>query len=370
MNTPNKIDFNPRADTLFLPDFCKVYTVFLGIILTELLAFVLTLTPLSKNGYDWEYIRQDLVTDLAMISLFMQWITLISMALLCLLRRWLCRLGNQLAGLFSYLLILSVTSLVSAVAYQLVIIPVESLMTPPNEMRPLFFWRNLGISALLSAIVLRYFYLQYRWKQETEATAYARFQALQARIRPHFLFNSMNTIASLIRLQPQQAEQAVIDFAELFRAILIEANQGVTLQQELDWCQQYLHLEKLRLAERLHLIWQIDSLPQDAILPPLCLQPLVENAIYHGIQALPAGGTIEIKGQFDGSQININISNPLPENLSVYQGQQIAQLNIQQRLHYFYGSQANLAIQTLANIYQVSLTFPYHNHYDENTYRR
>jgi two-component system sensor histidine kinase AlgZ len=369
MNTLNKIDSIPKADALFLPNFCQVYTVFIGVILTELLAFVLTLAPLSKSGYDWEYVKQDLITDLAMISLFMQWITLISMALLCVLRHWLCRLSNLLAGLFSYLLILCVTGLVSEVAYQLVIVPVESLMVQANETQQLFFWRNLGMSALLSAIALRYFYLQYHWKQETEATAYARFQALQARIRPHFLFNSMNTIASLIRFQPQQAEQAVIDFAEVFRASLIEANHGVTLQQELEWCQQYLHLEKLRLAERLNLIWQIDSLPQDAILPPLCLQPLVENAIYHGIQALSAGGTIKITGQFNGSQIKIDISNPLPQKLSVYRGQQMAQLNIQQRLHYFYGSQAKLAIQTLAGIYQVSLTFPYHNQYDENTYR-
>jgi len=370
MNTLNKTDSTKLADNLFLPDFCQVYTIFLGVILTELLAFVLTLAPLSKIGYDWKYVKADLITDLALISLFMQWITLISMALLCLLRRWLCRLGNLLAGFSSYLLILIVTGLVSELAYQFVISPVESLMSPPVASRQLFFWRNLGMSALLSAIVLRYFYMQYLWKQETEATAYARIQALQARIRPHFLFNSMNTIASLIRFQPQQAEQAVIDFAEIFRVSLIEAKNSVTLQEELQWCQQYLHIEKLRLAERLHLIWQVDSLPKDAILPPLCLQPLVENAIYHGIQPLPTGGTVEITGQFDGSQIKLNISNPMPEIPSTYRGQQMAQQNIQQRLHYFYGAQASLAIQTIANTYQVSLIFPYHNHYDENTYRR
>ncbi len=370
MNTLNKINSTNVADNLFLPDFCQVYTVFLGIILTELLAFVLTLAPLSKIGYDWEYVKKDLITDLALISLFMQWITLISMGLLCLFRRWLCRLSNQLAGLLSYLLILVVTGLISEVAYQLVIVPIESLQVHPNTSLSLFLWRNLGMSALLSAIVLRYFYMQYLWKQETEATAYAQIQALQARIRPHFLFNSMNTIASLIRSQPQQAEQAIIDFAEIFRASLIDAKNGVTLQEELEWCQQYLHIEKLRLADRLHLIWQIDSLPPDAILPPLCLQPLVENAICHGIQALPAGGSLEITGQFDGSQIKLNISNPMPDIPSSYRGQQMAQQNIQQRLHFFYGTQAHLSIQAVAGTYQVSLIFPYHNHYDENTYRR
>ena len=190
MNTLNKTNLTNVADNLFLPDFCQVYTVFIGIILTELLAFVLTLAPLSKIGYDWEYVKKDLITDLALISLFMQWITLISMGLLCLFRRWLCRLSNQLAGLLSYLLILVVTGLISEIAYQLVIMPIESLRVHPDTSLPLFLWRNLGMSALLSAIVFRYFYMQYLWKQETEATAYAQIQALQARIRPHFCWSA------------------------------------------------------------------------------------------------------------------------------------------------------------------------------------
>ena len=139
MNTLNKTNLTNVADNLFLPDFCQVYTVFIGIILTELLAFVLTLAPLSKIGYDWEYVKKDLITDLALISLFMQWITLISMGLLCLFRRWLCRLSNQLAGLLSYLLILVVTGLISEIAYQLVIMPIESLRVHPRHITTIIF---------------------------------------------------------------------------------------------------------------------------------------------------------------------------------------------------------------------------------------
>ncbi len=437
MNTIKEIPSQPIEDKLFLPDFCNVYTVFLGVILTELLAFVLVLAPLSNSGYDWRYVKTNFINDLAMISLFIQWVALISMGLLCLLRRWLCRLGNIPAGVLSYLLILLVTGWVSEFSYRLngyissaevtqiinlnqsflvihfiisvvitsllfvyfyqrhswqktvlivnyVIIlitmfiltllitwffQVESLVVTQSTSHQLFLWRNLGMSTIISAIVLRYFYIQYHWKKEMETTAYARAQALQARIRPHFLFNSMNTIASLIRSQPKQAEQAIIDFAEVFRASLVEAKNGITLQEELAWCQQYLRIESLRLGNRLQVVWKIDTLPKDAILPPLCLQPLIENTIYHGIQPLPEGGTIYLTGWFDGSQVKLEINNPLPKTPSSHQGQQMAQYNIQQRLQLFYGKRANLKVQKTVDTYQVSLIFPYRNHYDENTYR-
>jgi len=234
-------------DNLFLPDFCNVYTVFVGIVVTELLAFVLLLAPLSKSGYDWNYAKKDFINDLAMLSLFMQWVTLVSMGLLCLLRRWLCLLNSDIvAGILSYLLILMTTGVVSEFAWQL------------NEYM-------LSIAP---------------------ASAAHHQLFLQARIRPHFLFNCMNTIASLIRFQPDKAEQVVLDFADLFRASLVDAKASVTFQEELALCRQYLCIEALRIGERLQVVWQLDNIPDDARLPPLCLQPLLENAIYHGIQPL------------------------------------------------------------------------------------
>ncbi|RKZ78771.1 MAG: sensor histidine kinase [Candidatus Parabeggiatoa sp. nov. 1] len=348
-------------DNLFLPHFCEVPTVFFGVLVTELLAFVFVLVPLSQTGYDWNYVKQNLIADLAMVSLFMQWITLVSLALLCLVRRWLRWLNNNIVvGLISYLLILMVTGGVSELAWQFNEYLLSTELTWSTTPHQLFLWRNLGISAIISAIALRYFYIQYQWKKETEALASARAQALQARIRPHFLFNSMNTIASLIRFQPEKAEQAVVDFAQLFRASLADAKTGyVTFQEEVALCRQYLSLEVLRFGERLQVVWEIDNIPENALLPPLCLQPLLENAVYHGIQPLPEGGIITVIGLFDGKYIQLDIKNPFVEAQSKHQGNRIAQQNIHLRLQAFYGTEAKLSIQTHADTYQVVIRFPY-----------
>ena len=350
------------GNDIFLPEFCDVYTVFLGVIVTELLAFVLALIPISDTSHDWDYVKTNFFTDLAMISLFIQWITLVSMALLCVIRRWLCWLNsNIIAGFISYLLILMVTWLVSECAWQLNEYILANDSTYHATHHQLFLWRNLGISAIISAIAWRYFYIQHQWKLETETNAYARAQALQARIRPHFLFNCMNTIASLIRFQPEEAEQVVEDFADLFRASLTEAKMYATFKEELALCKQYLRIEGLRLGSRLQVIWKIDGIPLDAILPPLCLQPLLENAVYHGIQPLPEGGLINITGLFDGKHITINIENPFIKTQSKHQGNRMAQQNIHQRLQFFYGTPAKLSTYEDTDKYIISLNFPYKN---------
>jgi two-component system sensor histidine kinase AlgZ len=418
-----------RDKDRFLPDFCHVYTIFLIVIMAELLAFILVLAPVSQNGYGLAYIKEEFLPNLAMVSLFIQWVTLVSLWLLCLVRRQLCQLeSDRIIGIVSFLLILIVTFAVSDLAYELqeymssveprgrivhrqfqlkyfvisaivslvilfffyhyqfikkdiavlsyVIILMATLIltdwisflqTEPSLSHDAlkhqwFVWRNMGISALVNAIALRYFYIQYHWKKEIEAVAHARAQALQARIRPHFLFNSMNSIASLIRFQADKAEQAVLDFADLFRASLVDIKTTVTFQEEFTLCQQYLNIEALRLGERLQVVWEIDKIPFDALLPPLSLQPLLENAVYHGIQPLTEGGTISITGQFDGKSIKLTIQNPLKDSHFSHQGHHIAQDNIRQRLQVFYGSLAKLNIQKEeANWYQVNLIIPYRN---------
>lgn len=230
----------------------------------------------------------------------------------------------------------------------------------------LFLLRNLIISAIVSAIVLRYFYIQNRWKNQTEAMAYARVQALQARIRPHFLFNSMNTIASLIRINPNTAEQAVEDLAELFRASLGDAEDKVLITEELDLCIKYLRIEELRLGTRLQVSWNIEQIPKDALIPRLSIQPLLENAIYYGIQPLLEGGNIEITGIFDGDLIQLDIENPFEPYPSSYRsrGHGMAQNNIRERLHAHYKSKGSLTVKSqpeLSKIYCISLRFPYEN---------
>ncbi len=356
--------------TEFLPNLCNLYTVFLGVIVTELLALILALAPLGTTGYTWAYIKRDFITDLAIISLFVQLSTLGSIGALCLIYRSLSRFNLHfiIVGLISYVLILTLTGLITEIAWQLNESFWLALKVTDHQ---LFLWRNLGISAIIGTIVLRYFYIQYHWKKETEAAINAHAQALQARIRPHFLFNCMNTIASLIRFQPDIAEEVVEEFAELFRASLKDISTNtktcVTFKEELTLCQQYLHIEGLRLGERLQVVWEIDSIPKDALLPHFILQPLVENAIYHGIQPLPEGGTMSITGELKGERIKINVENPLAATLSPHKGNRMAQQNIQQRLQVFYETTADLSVQREANTYRVILDLPYKNQsYEDN----
>jgi two-component system sensor histidine kinase AlgZ len=217
------------------------------------------------------------------------------------------------------------------------------------------------ISAIVSIIVLRYFYVQHQWKQNVRAEAQSRLQALQSRIRPHFLFNSLNTIASLTQIDADQAEAAVENLADLFRNNLADASTYITLAEELVLTQRYLDIEKLRLGSRLNLRWSVDELPADAYVPRLILQPLLENAIYHGIEPIANGGTIGVDGRLYGNEIYISISNPLSHenNSEQRQGNQIAQDNVRQRLAAIYGEMGKLTVQEGEDDYIITLIVPY-----------
>jgi two-component system sensor histidine kinase AlgZ len=170
----------------------------------------------------------------------------------------------------------------------------------------------------------------------------------------------MNTIAALIRGQPQTAEQSVEDLADLFRISLSDARHQIRLEEELAICQQYARIESLRLGERLRIQWDLDGVPLDALVPSLCLQPLLENAIYHGIEGLPGGGTIQIKGVLERGLIRLMIENPLPQRRNTQRkGNKIALENTRQRLLLAYGEQGLLKKEVGAEHYRVSLQFPY-----------
>lgn len=421
-------------DDLFLPSFCEGRLVIFAILLAELFALILALTPLGKVNYQWFYIQNNFFQDLLLISLFIQWVVLLSATILCLLRSGLSELSNNLwAGLLSYLIILMITGFTSEAAWRVeefmsgvdklytglhhlhilknlliasvvlmvtfgaiyykyrvnkkllfliagvtlsivaILSEISSFLSTPPELRTqaaqhqLFLLRNLGISALMSAVMLHYLYVQYHWRKQLLANTYARVQALQARIRPHFLFNSMNSIASLIRIDPDKAEEAIEDFAELFRASLADVRQRVTFADEVYVCQQYLRMESLRLEERLHVEWNVDNVPQDALIPPLTLQPLIENAVYHGVQLIEEGGTIQITGLFDGKQIKLMIESPVStDSTHKHVGNQIGQQNILQRLRLYFGHAAKMRVEHHTTTYCVSLKFPYQNHENPN----
>ncbi len=336
------------------------------IIIAELLAFVLTLATPSARGGDWDY--------LSLISIYILWVALCSIALLCSLRSVLARLSNNLAAVAAFCLLLLTTAAFSEAAYQISIrFGAGALQINMSHLE--FFSRNLGICAIASLLTLRYFYLQHQLKLNIEAENQFRMQALQARIRPHFLFNALNTIASLIRRQPQRAEEAVEDLSDLFRHTLNNAEAQLPLSTEIEIARRYLDMEQLRLGERLAVEWNIDAIPRDASLPSLTLQPLLENAICHGVEMISQGGTIAIQGQRKGNSLTITITNPLPsidENPPrKRQGMHIALDNVRQRMQAHFQEDGKFFNQQQNNSYQVELRFPYQPYQNnENSNRR
>ena len=345
------------TDNFFLPDFCNVRMVFAVVIISELLAIVLTLSPLQSSANRWN--------DLSIISLFVQWVGLSSAAVLCLARPWLARMSETRAATTSYFLLLLTTLVITELAFWVGGFVQLDNWRPnfwqPSEWQQDLLLRNLGVSAIVSAIVLRYFYIQLQWKQNVRAEAQSRLQALQSRIRPHFLFNSLNTIASLTQIDADQAEAAVENLADLFRNNLADASLHISLADELQLTRRYLEIEKLRLGDRLQLRWSIDELPAEASVPRLILQPLLENAIYHGIEPMSNGGTIGIDGHVYDQDIYITISNPRPAKHDTEQrkGNQIAQDNVRQRLAAIYGEAGKLNVQEDESDYIITLIFPF-----------
>ena len=212
----------------------------------------------------------------------------------------------------------------------------------------------------MCALLLRYFYLQGQWRRQQQAELQARLQALQARIHPHFLFNSLNSIASLIGSNPDKAEHAVLDLADLFRASLAKPNALSTWRDELALAKQYLSIEQYRLGKRLQVVWNIESVPNDLPIPHLTVQPLLENAVIYGIQPSIQGGCIEITATYRQGVLKLQISNPFMQgdHSNNPRGTRLALNNIEARLKVLFGSSARLTIQQQLDRYTTSLSYP------------
>jgi len=207
-------------------------------------------------------------------------------------------------------------------------------------------------------VLMCLYYLDLLQRAYSPAIAEARLQALQARIRPHFLFNSLNAVLSLIRSQPQRAEHALEDMAELFRVLMADNRDLVPLSQEIALCQQYLNIEKLRLDERLQCDWQLSDMPQEMMIPPLILQPLLENAVYHGIEPQAQGGVVHIEIAGSGKSLLLRISNPLPPRSDKAGGNKMALKNIRERLRLHYDLEAQLRQYEADQRYIVEIVIP------------
>ncbi len=220
---------------------------------------------------------------------------------------------------------------------------------------------QLGRSALLTLLVIAMLltYFNLRARALSPALSEARLQALQARIRPHFLFNSINAVLSLIRQHPKRAETALEDLAELFRVVMGDNRELLPISREIELCQRYLELEQLRLGDRLRVVWRIDKMPHDALVPPLVLQPLIENAVYHGIEPRVEPGEIVIDIYTARNRVHAVLRNPFEQHGTHHSGNKMAIDNIRERLQLHFDSEASLETRVLDDAYQVHIVLPY-----------
>jgi two-component system sensor histidine kinase AlgZ len=218
-------------------------------------------------------------------------------------------------------------------------------------------WRDALLGMAAAAMLLVYFSL--RAHALSPALHAARLQALQARIRPHFLFNSINAVLGILRADPKRAETALEDMADLFRMAMSHSGDLVPILKEVALARQYLALEQLRLGERLKVNWHTEDMPDNALVPPLMVQPLLENAVYHGIEPLIEGGTIDIRLYRSGKEMHLEMYNPRQEKASQHAGNRIALANIRERLALQFDVEARYTVETGKNFYRVHIMLPY-----------
>ncbi len=340
MNEARSIKQNARADRL--PNFRN-----LGITLRILLianGLALTLALLLANTW------ANVPTNMVQIAMLQTPIILTSLLLLWAMQPWL----NKLSYWRGALVVNSIVVVLTLVIYY----SGRELFNPVGGDDNYFnVIRYALLSLVVCAILLMYFRL--RTQVLSQGVLDARLQVLRARIRPHFLFNTINAVLGIVRTQPKQVEAALEDMADLFRMAMAEVQDLVPLSQEIKLCRQYLALEQLRMGERLQINWQIMAEPDDVLIPPLLLQPLLENAVYHGIEPLSQGGHINITLALNDKRVHIKVENPcVLRNSRSHQGNKIALSNIRERLELLFDVEAHYQVEIGKDFYRVEIAFP------------
>jgi two-component system sensor histidine kinase AlgZ len=348
---------------VYPPSFCTWRILLAIMVITELAVFLIGIGKDEIPTWAW----------LGLASLYAQWLAVFCLSGLCVSSVWINRMSASGAWTGSWLIMVLLAAIFSYAVAQLIAWFNLSKGTPGVGS---FVVESVFAVAIVAAAFLRYLLVRSRWRAQMMAQAEAQVQALQARIRPHFLFNSLNTIASLIPVDPKNAESAIEDLADIFRGSMRRADQPISLADELSLARQYLDMEKRRLGERLQIDWRVNELPANAAILPLMLQPLLENAVGHGVSPHAEGGTVSVYGRAEGDQVVITISNPVaPKNSAQAnhgsghgqghgQGHGMALPNIRDRLRLAYGSRASLVTHHNDTQFYVVMSLPYVAHTD------
>jgi two-component system sensor histidine kinase AlgZ len=338
------------ARTPWLPDLCRLPRIAACLGVAELVVVVIALAPHGRQSWS--------LAEFSAASLFALWLALIVAITLCKARLRIDRLPRWMGAVVALGLPVAAAAFGAVVVHQLDLGFGTKLSVPEAEAAR-FVGSAAVLTGLVTVIALRYFYVREQWQAQMHAQAKAQVDALQARINPHFLFNSMNTIASLVRSDPATAERAVEDLADLFRAALGAGEGESTLAEELALCESYLSIEKLRLGERLRVAWDlVEPLPRTLRLPRLVLQPLVENAVVHGVSRLPQGGEITIGVAVRKGALHVRVGNPALPPRERDAGNRHAHDSITRRLEYQFGPRATLTRVFAEGYYSCELTLP------------
>jgi len=240
----------------------------------------------------------------------------------------------------------------------MLIVVAEKAMRDGIGSEPLSLWRDVVFAMMLAASVL--YWARLRERAYSPALAEAQLQALQSRIRPHFLFNSLNAALGLIRSDPRRAETVLEDISDLFRVLMRDSRERVPLGNEIALCKQYLAIEQLRLGDRLATTWRVDEASNAALVPTLLLQPLIENAVHHGIEPSATRGAIEIDVARIGRYVDIQIANPWQGEASAAatRGNRIGLDNVRQRLALVHDLEASIESRVRDGRYVVHIRLP------------
>lgn len=342
----------PEADAkysqAYLPDFCAAGTILVILLVAELVAIVLTLASYEPGAF---------LTELSKVSMYLLWLALLGAALMCRIRPWAGQQGSTQAFVVCFVLLEILCLMLAEITYRLTVRFGEGVII--DDIYAGFMLKTFATSSIVIALAMRYLYIASEWRRSIVLEAHARISALQALIRPHFLFNSMNTIASLTKSNPKLAEEAVEDLVGLFRANLNATKDRATLEEELEVAAVYQRIEKLRLGDRLTVCWDVGDLPMQALMPSLTIQPLLKTRSTDGIEMLPDGGVVSITGKRVDNDLRISIHNPVAPGQSRREGgHQMAMSNIRQRFELAYGNRATVDVQETDTDYRVQLQFP------------
>jgi two-component system sensor histidine kinase AlgZ len=336
--------------TFFLPQFSEPTTLRLVLITVNCLALFMSLLPVQQ-------LTEVSIETWLRQAFFVNWVTIIAAIVSDQLRPRLIRLPRRMALAVCFGLFEGIVLGMSLVAYVLDAVLHHRLWNMSHMIHKAIL--NLLLGGMVGWLLLHYLYLREQLVIRNRAELVSRVQALQARIRPHFLFNSMNTLMMLISVDTVRAEQAVEDMSALFRASLQAAGE-VSLSEEIELCERYLALERLRLGDRLVMDWRLpneDTL-YDLSIPSLTLQPLLENAVYHGVESRSEPSTISVLVESDLDEVRIVVTNPCQAGTKNRSGNRMALDNIEERLRVYYGPLARLSVYQGDGLFTVYLSYP------------